>query len=75
MLVLEGYRIAYPGGPTLSYPDLRVARGELAGLFGPSGCGKTSLLESLFNASFPGRISCRRALLGGVPLPLPRPTR
>lgn len=73
MLVLEDYRIAYPGGPTLAYPDIHVARGELVGLFGPSGCGKTSLLESLFGTAFPGRVSYRRALLGGAPLPPPGP--
>ncbi len=73
MLYLEDYGICYPDGLKLHYGDIHVRKGELAGLFGPSGCGKTSLLESILNPDFPGRISFRTALLDGEPLPKPGP--
>ena len=71
MLLLEDYHVSYPNGLKLDYGDIQVHTGELVGLFGESGCGKTSLLESLFSASFPGQVSCTRALLDGEPLPGP----
>lgn len=71
MLYLEDYRITYPDGLELCYGDIHVKKGELVGLFGYSGCGKTSLLESLLCADFPGKVTCRQALLDGKPMPKP----
>ena len=71
MLLLEDYHVSYSNGLKLDYGDIHVHTGELVGLFGESGCGKTSLLESLFSAAFPGRVSFARALLDGEPLPRP----
>jgi zinc/manganese transport system ATP-binding protein/zinc transport system ATP-binding protein len=42
----------YEGAPVFAGVDLRIARGQFAGLIGPSGAGKTSLLK---------------AMLGGLP--------
>ena len=69
MLKLKDYSITYPNGLKLDYEDLHIRKGELVGLFGPSGCGKTSLLDSLFNPDFPGKVSCAEALLDGKPFP------
>lgn len=69
MLKLKDYSITYPNGLKLDYADLHIRKGELVGLFGPSGCGKTSLLDSLFNPDFPGKVSCAEALLDGKPFP------
>ncbi len=69
MLQLKDYSITYPNGLEIKYKDLHVHKGELVGLFGPSGCGKTSLLDSLFNPNFPGKVSCTHALLDGKPFP------
>ena len=69
MLKLKDYSITYPDGLVLRYDDLHIKKGELVGLFGPSGCGKTSLLDSLFNPNFPGKVSCTEVLLDGKPFP------
>ena len=69
MLKLKDYSITYPNGLKLRYEDLHIQKGELVGLFGASGCGKTSLLDSLFNPDFPGKVSCTEALLDGKPFP------
>jgi len=34
----------YPGGPTLTFPDVDVAQGAVVLLRGPSGCGKSTWL-------------------------------
>ena len=69
MLKLKDYSITYPNGLKLRYEDLHIQKGELVGLFGASGCGKTSLLDSLFNPDFPGKVSYTEALLDGKPFP------
>ena len=69
MLKFKDYSITYPNGHHLEYEDLHVKKGELVGLFGPSGCGKTSLLDSMFNPDFPGKVSCSEILLDGKPFP------
>ena len=69
MLKLKDYTITYPNGLNLRYEDIHIQKGELVGLFGPSGCGKTSLLDSLFNPDFPGKVSCTEVLLDGKPFP------
>lgn len=73
MLLLRDYRIVYPDGKVLSYPDIDVKKGELTGLFGESGCGKTSLLESLFNPDFVGKTEYRTALFDGQPFSVSDP--
>ena len=37
----------YPGGPTLTFPDVDVAQGAVVMLRGPSGCGKSTWLALL----------------------------
>lgn len=37
-------RYAYPGGPTLAFPDVEVPQGTVLLLSGPSGCGKSTWL-------------------------------
>jgi putative ABC transport system ATP-binding protein len=37
-------RYVYPGGPTLTFPDVEVAQGAVLLLSGPSGCGKSTWL-------------------------------
>jgi len=34
----------YPGGPTLTFPDVNVAQGSVLLVSGPSGCGKSTWL-------------------------------
>ena len=49
-LVVEGLRFAYPdepGRPVLDGVSLRVASGEMVGVFGPVGSGKTTLVNLL----------------------------
>ncbi len=41
----QGLRLAYASGPSLSFPDLSLARGEELLVVGRSGCGKSTLLQ------------------------------
>jgi ATP-binding cassette subfamily F protein uup len=48
LLVAEGLRFRYPGGPELvGGLDLHLPRGRRIALLGPNGCGKTTLLRLL----------------------------
>jgi len=40
----RGLSFSYPGGPTLSFPDIDVPQGAVVLLRGPSGCGKSTWL-------------------------------
>jgi ABC-type lipoprotein export system ATPase subunit len=47
MLETAHLALSYQNGPTIHFPDCRLARGESLLLKGPSGCGKTTLLLAL----------------------------
>jgi putative ABC transport system ATP-binding protein len=44
MICTRQVAYAYPGGPTLTFPDVEVAQGSVLLLTGPSGCGKSTWL-------------------------------
>lgn len=44
MIDSAGLRFAYPGGASITFPDVRVAQGETLLLLGPSGSGKSTWL-------------------------------
>lgn len=46
-LVVDGVSGGYDGVAVVEHVDLRVERGEIAGVVGPSGAGKTTLLRLL----------------------------
>ncbi len=53
LLAVAGLRKTWPGGPTLSYPDLRLEQGGLHVLAGANGAGKTTLLRMLCGLESP----------------------
>ncbi|MFO0121513.1 MAG: ATP-binding cassette domain-containing protein [Inhella sp.] len=46
-LAWAGLALSYPGGPSLTFPDLVLGEGEHLLLRGPSGAGKSSLIALL----------------------------
>ena len=53
LLAVEGLRKTWLGGPTLSYPALRLEQGGLHVLAGANGAGKTTLLRMLCGLESP----------------------
>ena len=53
LLAARGLRKAWPGGPELAYPPLRLAEGDLHAVTGGNGAGKTTLLRLLCGLAAP----------------------
>ena len=69
MLVVDGVRFAYEGGPAFAF-DLRLERGEIVTLSGASGSGKSTLVDLVcgFLAPLAGDILWEgRSILGFAP--------
>ncbi|TEB10982.1 ATP-binding cassette domain-containing protein [Pelotomaculum propionicicum] len=49
-----------------NYPDLELEQGQCVVLMGKTGCGKTTLLNALFQYSFPGEVDYEKAEILGV---------
>ena len=63
VLKIESYKINFGKEKTISYPDIRVKKGEYFGICSQSGYGKTSFLDSLFSYRFQGDIEYKVAEL------------
>jgi ABC-type glutathione transport system ATPase component len=66
VLKVSGLHLSYSGNnSSFSYPEFEVLPGECLSISGSTGCGKTSLLNALFQPSFPGKVEYKNALLSG----------
>ncbi|MEM1357510.1 MAG: ATP-binding cassette domain-containing protein [Bacteroidota bacterium] len=68
MLQATNLSYSYPGGETLSFPDVHCAAGETRLLLGKSGSGKTTLLQLLSGLRSPttGTINIQGTELGSL---------
>lgn len=66
VLELEDFRIRHQGTDKwFCYPDLNLEAGSCLALMGRTGSGKTTLLSALFEYSFLGAVTYRRARILG----------
>ena len=68
-LSIRNLNKSFDGKAILKNLNFDVMEGEFLSVLGPSGCGKTSLLDSMFNPDFPGKVTCAEILLDGKPFP------
>ena len=66
MLTVRELRVEYArASKRFAYPDIQIGCGECVCLSGSTGCGKTTLLNALFQPSFPGTLDYKEATLMG----------
>ncbi len=69
VFILREARVEYArSSKKFTYPDIKIKGGECVCISGPTGCGKTTLLNALFQPSFPGKVTYKEASVSGQDL-------